>query len=292
MATADFPDFDGVRTALEKPNANGRAAATASRPVALSNEDKAALDAIKTAAELIDDLVLAEDAVHSSGAAGLMALSVRANTASALSGADGDYQPLITDTNGRLHTSAQLVAGTAIVGKVKFVDASDADVNPTPSVADDAADTGGSFKPGYRGIAGVTSIAPLSAANDRGDAVAGLDRVPFVRPHCGFEDIVTPLPVTCTSGAATSIVSAVASRQFMCTGYMVTGTAAEQYVTIYSGDPGSGGTARFDIPCGTGGAKEGGFEIPVPFATNTAVYADPSGSVTCRVTLFGFMRRV
>jgi hypothetical protein len=45
----------------------------------------------------------AEDAAHASGDTGVMALSVRANTAAATSGADGDYQPLITDTNGRLH---------------------------------------------------------------------------------------------------------------------------------------------------------------------------------------------
>ena len=45
----------------------------------------------------------AEDAAHASGDTGVMALSVRQNTAAATSGTDGDYQPLITDTNGRLH---------------------------------------------------------------------------------------------------------------------------------------------------------------------------------------------
>lgn len=45
----------------------------------------------------------AEDAAHTTGDTGVMALSVRSNTAAATSGTDGDYQPLITDTNGRLH---------------------------------------------------------------------------------------------------------------------------------------------------------------------------------------------
>ena len=45
----------------------------------------------------------AEDAAHSSGDVGVAAMTVRANTATSLSGADNDYQPLITDTNGRLH---------------------------------------------------------------------------------------------------------------------------------------------------------------------------------------------
>ena len=46
----------------------------------------------------------AEDAAHASGDTGVMALTVRTNTAASRAGTDGDYQPLITDTNGRLHT--------------------------------------------------------------------------------------------------------------------------------------------------------------------------------------------
>jgi hypothetical protein len=45
----------------------------------------------------------AEDAGHSTGDVGVMALSVRQDTAAALGGTDADYQPLITDANGRLH---------------------------------------------------------------------------------------------------------------------------------------------------------------------------------------------
>jgi hypothetical protein len=46
MPTMNIPDFAGVSTAVEKPNANGRAAAASSRPVALSNEDIAVLGAL------------------------------------------------------------------------------------------------------------------------------------------------------------------------------------------------------------------------------------------------------
>lgn len=53
----------------------------------------------------------AEDAPHASADVGVMALSVRTNTAAARSGADGDYQPLITDTNGRLHVIEPSAAG-------------------------------------------------------------------------------------------------------------------------------------------------------------------------------------
>lgn len=48
MATMNVKDASGATVAVEKPNANGRSAAAASRPVALSTEDKTALDALAT----------------------------------------------------------------------------------------------------------------------------------------------------------------------------------------------------------------------------------------------------
>lgn len=47
------------------------------------------------------DLGKAEDAAHTSGDVGIMALAVRKDTASAVA-ADGDYIPLIVDGTGRL----------------------------------------------------------------------------------------------------------------------------------------------------------------------------------------------
>lgn len=55
----------------------------------------------------------AEDAAHSSGDVGVPALTVRQDTAAALSGTDADYQPLITDSSGRLHVN---VGNTVTVG--------------------------------------------------------------------------------------------------------------------------------------------------------------------------------
>jgi len=48
MATMNVLDSAGAVVAVEKPLAPGRAAASASRPVVLSTEDKSALDAITT----------------------------------------------------------------------------------------------------------------------------------------------------------------------------------------------------------------------------------------------------
>lgn len=46
-----------------------------------------------------------EDAAHSTGATGTLALVVRADTAASTAGTDGDYAALITDANGRLHVN-------------------------------------------------------------------------------------------------------------------------------------------------------------------------------------------
>jgi hypothetical protein len=49
------------------------------------------------------DLGKAEDAPHAGGDVGVMGLTVKKATAAATSTTDGDYQPLITDSTGRLH---------------------------------------------------------------------------------------------------------------------------------------------------------------------------------------------
>lgn len=53
-----------------------------------------------------------EDSASADGDPGIQLLTVRKNTAAATSGTDADYQPLITDTNGRLHV---ITGGTSVV---------------------------------------------------------------------------------------------------------------------------------------------------------------------------------
>lgn len=56
----------------------------------------------------------AEDAAHTSGDTGVMALAVRKDTAVALAGADGDYIPLITDGTGRLWVSVGAIPASDV----------------------------------------------------------------------------------------------------------------------------------------------------------------------------------
>lgn len=66
-----------------------------------------------------------EDAGHSSGDRGIMALAVRSSTATALAGTNLDYIPLIVDANGRLWCTVlidtALPAGTNNIGDVDIL---------------------------------------------------------------------------------------------------------------------------------------------------------------------------
>lgn len=93
-----------------------------------------------TALQLIDNIVLAEDAVHSSTDAGVQMLAVRRDSASS-GAADGDYCALSVDSNGSLRVvnggttsvlvdDAAFTPGTSAVSAVGFT----ADESSTDSV--------------------------------------------------------------------------------------------------------------------------------------------------------------
>ena len=165
------------------------------------------------------NLAKAEDAGHTSGDVGVMALSVRQNTAASTSGSDGDYQPLITDTNGRLHvidvTAAPAVhaeddavlsghsgvlamvqrkdtpssgAGTNADEDYTFLRVSNygalwiQEIDPiegTGDIAHDAADSGNPQKIGFKALAHGSNPSAV-AANDRTNAYANRHGVPWV----------------------------------------------------------------------------------------------------------------
>jgi hypothetical protein len=142
----------------------GRQAAAASKSHALATEDKTVLDAIATSVALIDDAISgtemqvdvltiaagdnnignvdiasivpgtaatnlgkAEDAAHTSGDVGVMALAVRQSTQSDF-GADGDYVPLSIDDDGALRVSG---AG----GGTQYTEDAASAANPTGTMA-------------------------------------------------------------------------------------------------------------------------------------------------------------
>jgi len=58
-----------------------------------------------TALQLIDNLVLIEDAAHVSGDSGVQMLAVRKDAGAAIAGTDGDYSPLQVDASGNLRVT-------------------------------------------------------------------------------------------------------------------------------------------------------------------------------------------
>lgn len=86
----------------------------------LSATDNAVLDDIaqkagdiETSVQLIDDVVKAEDAAHSSGDKGIMALAVRQSTQADF-GADGDYVPLSINDDGQLRVTTANGSGMTL----------------------------------------------------------------------------------------------------------------------------------------------------------------------------------
>lgn len=73
-----------------------------------------------TALQLIDNIVLAEDAAHVSGDPGVQLLAVRTDTPAARSGADGDYEPLQISA-GRLWTSTTVTSLPASTNTLEVV---------------------------------------------------------------------------------------------------------------------------------------------------------------------------
>lgn len=75
------------------------------------NCTEASAGAIKTAVELIDDIVKAEDDASSNGDKGAVVFAIRDDTLDARSGTEGDYEPFHLNANGALWTDMADRAG-------------------------------------------------------------------------------------------------------------------------------------------------------------------------------------
>lgn len=176
----------------------------------------------------------AEDAAHTSGDVGVMALAVRQDTAAALAGTDADYQPLITDASGRLHvTNSAGVGGT---------------------VAHDGADSGNPVKVGGQ------------ARTTNPTAVADADRVNFTADDLGRQvvvvgqvrDLITHAHTQIASSSSeTTILAAGAAGVFHDLVQLVITNATATAVNVTIKDA-TAGTTRMIIAL----AASGGVVIP------------------------------
>lgn len=234
---------------------------------------KAAASSLSVVLASDADFVKAEDAGHSSGDKGIMLLTVRQDTAAALGGTDADYQPLITDANGKLHTSTTLAAGTAAIGKLAAnsgVDIGDVDVtsivmptgaNAAPVQGTVAHDSAAANNPVLLGAKAVSSepaaVANADVAMLLTDLVGKLITLPYANP----ENFVKGATAVITDTTRTAVIAAQgAGVKLYITQILVTNSDAtvgtvvnieDDTTTIYSGyaaAAGGGFSCTFPVP--------------------------------------------
>lgn len=145
----------------------------------------------------------AEDAAHSSGDTGVMALGVRQDSDAAL-GADGDYAPMQFNASGFLKTSDQ------------------------GNVAHDAVDAGNPLKIGAKAIAHGSNPTAV-AAGDRSDLYANRHGIPFV--ISGHPNILTLRANYTAAQTDTAIITQGAGGKIVVTRVSVTADNANSVDT-------------------------------------------------------------
>lgn len=130
MATIDVKDANGNTVSLQAPPDPGRAAASASRPVALSTEDKAALDALATQVTVAAILakILAAPATEAKQDAGNTSLASIDTKMTTLAGHVDGLEALASALNGYVDGLEALVTSgnataTSIAGYVDGLEA-------------------------------------------------------------------------------------------------------------------------------------------------------------------------
>lgn len=161
---------------------------------------------------------------------------------------------------------------------------------PITTVPHGTADAGDPLKTGFRAIAGVSG-ATLVSAGQRSDLLGGRDGIIYTRPHAPLEDLVTSDVVACTSGANTSIIAALGAgiKFYLCSVVLFNNGTANGNCIIREN---TAGTVKLKLPFPASTGTVYNPPVPIAFAANAAVFADPSGSDTIDVTIIGFKSKV
>jgi hypothetical protein len=208
----------------------------------------------------------AEDAVAGSADTGVMALAVRAN-APAATGANGDYVPLLSDTNGRLHTATVLYneAGTALT--------------PATDVTEDAAETAGGTGPMVLNVRRDTAASSAGTSGDNATFnTDGLGRL-WTRPANPCQDHAR-LSNAVISSSASGNVEIVALNGsdliYVCSVSVVAGAATG--VQLIYGTGTACATGETDMTGVWSFAANGGIALPNSGAPQFVV---PAGNAFC-----------
>lgn len=143
-------------------------------------------------------LAKAEDAAHSSGDEGIQMLGVRKDTAAALAGTDGDYQPPIYDASGRQWTHVGAIdAGSAIIGKVGIDQTTPGTTNKVYLTDINAGE--------YETVAASQTAQVLGATGGAGDYISGILVIPATTSPGNVILLDNATSITVFTGGASSV---------------------------------------------------------------------------------------
>lgn len=286
MATIDVKDAAGATVALEKPLVPGRTAAATSRPVVLSNEDLAALQALgsqTTLAAILAKIIAAPaseatlaliqaivTAIYDATAVGI-GVRIKDGT-----GAGVLYPSTsLDDTNDRL--------GGLDVGPIIDPSAADAPLTSlvkglltfAVGIAHDAADSQNPTKIGGKARAALSALT-LVANSDRVDGAFDLDGALIVRPGGTIGDRISN-SVSNTDGAQTACIAAQAAGiKVNLTDVTLANTSASDIIVEIK----DGATTKWVFPAPAHGGVTHRFETPLTGTAATAWNFDPSAATT------------
>jgi hypothetical protein len=192
--------------------------------------------------------------------------------------------------NARLHDGAN----GAVIKNTAATTSDNAVVvqfSPIGEVADGSTDAGTGNKISAKSQLGLLGQSNLAGSGLRADLVAGADRVLYVRPNCGLEDLQTATsPVTITTTTSTQVLASAGSGvKWYLTSIAICNTSATA-ITVNILD---GATVRWTVPVPVGGAIQN-FATPLGgFSVTTAVNVQCSAGVSSIiVSVNGFKSKI
>lgn len=237
-----------------------------------------------TALQLIDNIVLAEDAAHVTADPGVQMLAVRQSTPANLSGTNGDYEPLQVNA-GRLWASATidaaLPAGTNNIGDVDVLtlpalpagtnNIGDVDVLTLPGAAHDAAISGNPVRVGGRALsADYTAVETGDTADIITTLTGKVVNYSYALPGSTWSYAAASGGITNTTGVTARAAAGAGIRNYITRAQVINGHATVS-TDVQIRDGASGTVLWRGFAQAAGGGVSCKFDPPLRGTTNTLV---------------------
>jgi hypothetical protein len=270
----------------------------------LPTVDAAAVTALQT----LDNLVLAEDDVHVSGAAGVLMLGVRKDAATSLAGADGDYTAPQFDSTGAMRVTGGTLGQYAEDTQHAGGDSGTMMLAVRRDANTSLVSTDGDYGPPQLTALGAVKVAITedeigsTLDTEDGAVAAGQSDVALVIGEnyryngTGWVRWTEPAiseRVVNTDGSSTAFTNfgATASIKNYVTAYTILRTDAGTTMAYVDFRDGVGGSVLWTAPLPAGGAANSPADMQFSTSANTALAYDVSSALTSVIiSVNGFKR--